>query len=91
MTKSRLLKRAVGVGMTLALTSLPLLSGCTAMASQEQIQMLEEARKTAESAEAELNACKQKRADLERQLAQKKQQLAKVERTRDAVRAGMAD
>jgi len=38
--------------------------------------MLEEARKAAESAEADLAACKQHRAELERQLAQKKQVLA---------------
>ena len=46
------------------------------MASRSQLQMLEEARKAAESAEADLAACKQHRAELERQLAQKKQVLA---------------
>ena len=55
----------------------------------EQLQMLEEARKTAESAEAELEACKQRRADLERELAQKKQQLAELQNTRDAVQKAL--
>jgi septal ring factor EnvC (AmiA/AmiB activator) len=79
----------VGVATVLALASLPLLSACTPLASKEQLQMLEEARKTAESAEAELEACKQRRADLERELAQKKQQLAELQNTRDAVQKAL--
>ena len=66
------LKKVAGCGLLLVL-----LSGCcTPMASRSQLQMLEEARKAAESAEADLAACKQHRAELERQLAQKKQVLA---------------
>ncbi len=72
MKKRRLLKRAAGYGLALIL-----LSGCcTPMASRAQLQMLEEARKAAESAEADLDACKQHRAELERQLAEKKQVMA---------------
>ncbi len=68
----RRLKKAAGCGLLLVL-----LSGCcTPMASRSQLQMLEEARKAAESAEANLEACKQHRAELERQLAQKKQAMA---------------
>ena len=66
------LKKAGSCGLLLVL-----LSGCcTPMASRSQLQMLEQARKAAESAEADLAACKQHRAELERQLAQKKQVLA---------------
>lgn len=65
------LKKAAGCGLLLVL-----LSGCcTPMASRSQLQMLEETRKAAESAEADLAACKQHQAELERQLAQKKQDL----------------
>ena len=71
------LKKAAGCGLLLVL-----LSGCcTPMASRAQLQMLEEARKAAESAEAALEACKQHRAELERQLAQKKQVLAEWQNT----------
>lgn len=85
MGKRSVLKRLTGIGMALAVTALPLLSGCVAMASQEQLRMLEEARKAAEAAEADLNACRQKRAELERTLAQKKQQLKDKQAERDAV------
>ena len=68
----RRLKKATGCGLLLVM-----LSGCcTPMASRSQLQMLEETRKAAESAESDLAACKQHRAELERQLAQKKQVLA---------------
>ena len=66
------LKKAAGCGLLLVLIS----GCCTPMASRSQLQMLEEARKAANAAEADLAACKQQRAELERQLAQKKQVLA---------------
>ena len=66
------LKKAAGCGLLLVLIS----GCCTPMASRSQLQMLEEARKAANAAEADLATCKQQRAELERQLAQKKQVLA---------------
>jgi len=54
MSQRRLLKRATGVGLAVAMLSLPLLSGCTALANKDQLAMLDEARKRAESAEAEV-------------------------------------
>ncbi len=83
----RRLKRLTGIA--LVLMSLPLLSGCTVMANQEQLGALEEARKAADSAEAELNACKQKRAELEREVAQQKQILAKFQNDRDTVQRAL--
>lgn len=80
-----------GVGMALALISLPLLSGCTAMASKDQLKALDEAHKAAETAEADLNACKQKRAQLEQTLAQKKQVLENKKAERDAVTKALKD
>ena len=80
-----------GIGMALALASLPLLSGCVAMASQEQLNALDQARKAAEASEADLSACKQKRADLERTLAQKKQLLQDKTAERDAVAKALKD
>jgi septal ring factor EnvC (AmiA/AmiB activator) len=85
MRKCRLLRSIASCGLTLAFLSLPLLSGCTTMASDKDLQTLEEARKQAESAEAELGACKQRRAELERQLAQKKQELANWQNIKSSV------
>ena len=51
--------------------------------------MLEEARKAAESAQAELNACRQKQSELEKTLAQKKQELAKLQNDRDMVQKAL--
>ena len=90
MKKRRLLKSVTGYGLALAMLSLPLLSGCTAMASKEQLSMLEEARKAAESAEADLEACKQRRAELERQLAQEKQTLAEWQNIQSSVQQSLS-
>ena len=87
----KLLKRATGIGLTVAFVSLPLLSGCTVMASKEQLSMLDEARKKAESAEADLNDCKEMRAQLERELADKKANLAKLSNDRDVVRKALSE
>ena len=91
MSQCRLLKRATGVGLAVAMLSLPLLSGCTSMASKEQLNMLADARKRAESAEADLNACKQHRAQLERELADKKALLAKLRNDRDVVKKALGE
>ena len=89
MKKCRLLRSIASCGLTLAFLSLPLLSGCTTMASDKDLQTLDEARKQAESSEAELEACKQRRAELERQLAQKKQELAKWENIKSSVQQSL--
>ena len=88
---TKLLKRATGVGLAVAVISLPLLSGCTVMASSEQLAMLEEASKKAESAEADLNACKEERARLEKELADKKALLAKLRNDRDVVQKELSE
>jgi septal ring factor EnvC (AmiA/AmiB activator) len=85
MAKRNLMDRFTGFGVVLALFLLPLLSGCIAMASEEDLQMLEEARNNARAAEADLDACRQKRAELERTLAEKKQELQRATADRDAV------
>lgn len=69
MTMRGITKKAAGCGLVLVLFA----GCCTPMASRAQLQMLEQTRRTAESAEADLEACKQRRAELERQLAEKKQ------------------
>jgi septal ring factor EnvC (AmiA/AmiB activator) len=89
MKKCRLWKKAAGYGLMLALVSMPMLSGCTAMASKQQLQTLDESKKAAESAEADLEACKQRRAELERQLAQKKQTLAEWQNIRSSVQKSL--
>tara|TARA_B100000676_G_C17298881_1_gene446176 strand:+ start:144 stop:413 length:270 start_codon:yes stop_codon:yes gene_type:complete len=88
---TKLLKKATGVGLAAAMVSLPLLSACTVMASKEQLAMLEEARKQAESAEADLNACRETRAQLEKELADKKAHLAKLRNDRDVVQKALSE
>ena len=90
MKKRRLLKRATGYGLVLAMLSLPLLSGCAVGPNAGQLTMLEEARKAAESAEADLEACKQRRADLERQLTQRKQTLAEWQNIQSSVQQSLS-
>ena len=85
MAKRKLTDRFTGFGVVLALVFLPLLSGCIAMTSEEDLQMLEDARNNARAAEADLDACRQKRAELERTLAEKKQELQGITADRDAV------
>jgi len=89
MIKRKLLDKAVGVGLVVALASLPLFSGCVSMASQEQLSMLEDSRKAAEAAEVDLAACKQNKANLEQTLAKKKQTLKEKIADRDAVKKGL--
>ena len=88
---TKLLKRATGVGLAAAILSLPLLSGCTVMASNDQLAMLEDARKKADSAEADLNACKEMRAQLEKELADKKVLLAKLRNDQDVVQKALSE
>ncbi len=88
---TKLLKRATGVGLAVAMMSLPLLSSCTVMASKDQMAMLEEARKKTESAEADLNACKELRAQLEKELSEKKALLAKLRSDRDVVQKAISE
>jgi septal ring factor EnvC (AmiA/AmiB activator) len=65
------------------------LSGCTVKANQEQLQMLDEARKRAESSEADQNACKQEQAKLQKELADRKALLAKLTNDRDVVKKAL--
>ena len=89
MIKRKLLNRGIGVGMALMFASLPLLSGCTPYIGAKEHQILADAQKAAESAEAALNACRQKRADLERDLAQKKMKQAELQNVRDTVQKAL--
>jgi septal ring factor EnvC (AmiA/AmiB activator) len=89
MYRSRLVRKVIGAGAILALAVTPMLTGCVAMASQEQMRMLEEARKKAEAAEADLKACKEKQAQLERDIASRKQTLAKYQSDVEAVKKGL--
>ncbi len=89
MIKRGKLQKTVRIGALLAIVSMPLLSGCTAMASKEQLQTLEEAKRAAEAAEADLNACRQRKAELERQMAQKKDELSNLQNDRETVQKAL--
>lgn len=89
MVKLRQFKYAVRIGLVLTLASFPFISGCTVMASQGQLQALEEAKKAAESAEADLNACRQHKTELDRQLEDQKKKLAEWNNTRNTVQQAL--
>jgi septal ring factor EnvC (AmiA/AmiB activator) len=77
------------MGVVLAMAASPLLSGCVAMASQKNMEELAEARRIAEASEAELQACKDRRAQLERDLAAKKKTLSEWQNRKSEVQKGL--
>ena len=89
MIRRKYLNKTVRFGTVVTMVSISFLSGCTAMASNDQLQALEESKKAAEAAEADLNACRQQRAELDRQLAQTKDQLAQLKSDREVVQKAL--
>jgi len=61
-------------------------TGCTRYASEEQLKALEDARNAALSAERRVEELKVEKAQLEKGIAVKRQELQKLTRDRDAVR-----
>jgi len=89
MYRRKLVQRVMGACAITVLAVVPLVTGCTVMASQDQVRKVEEAKMKAAESEADLSACKEKRAQLERDLAQQKQALAKLENDIKAVKKGL--
>lgn len=70
------LSRTILVIVSVACLVLSLsIGGCTKHPNERQLQALEEQRKAAIAAEDELAKCQQEKADLDRELAEKKQKL----------------
>ena len=87
MIDTKMVGKMVGVVATsLVLVSLLLVSGCARHPSEKELGVLEQQRKAAESAEKTLAAKKGQKAELERQVAQKKAELKRLEEKRDAVK-----
>jgi len=63
-----------------------IVSGCTQYANQEDLRRLEEQRKAALAVEQQLQQCEQKKADFERQVAEKQAVVQKLQRDLDAVK-----
>jgi len=61
-------------------------TGCTKYASEEQLKALEDAKNAALAAEKRVEELKVEKAQLEKDIAVKKQELQKLTRDRDAVR-----
>jgi chromosome segregation ATPase len=61
------------------------IGGCTKHPNEDQLQALEEQRKAAIAAEEELAKCQQEKADLDRELAEKKQKLEDAKSEKDLV------
>ena len=85
------LSRTILVIVSVACLVLSLsIGGCTKHPNEQQLQALEEQRKAAIAAEEELAKCQQEKADLDRELAEKKQKLedAKSEKENVTKRLG---
>ena len=89
MKKRTLRRRMARGGLVMALVAMPFISGCVTMASQDQLNALEEARKAADAAEADLDACKRKQAELRNTLSAKKQLLTNKKADLQAVQQGL--
>jgi len=61
-------------------------TGCTKYASEDQLKALEDAKNAALSAERRVEELKAEKAQLEKDIAAKRQELRKLTRDRDAVR-----
>ena len=91
MRRCGLLKRTVGSSLSLAVVLFSILPGCTKMASMENFRMLDGAEKAAEAAEAELSACQKSHANLEQELADRKQKLADITDVRNTVQQALSE
>jgi len=80
------LSRTILVIVSVACLVLSLsIGGCTKHPNEQQLQALEEQRKAAIAAEEELAKCQQEKADLDRELAEKKQKLEDAKSEKDLV------
>ncbi len=80
------LKRATGVALVSALFLVMVLgTGCTKMATQEQLDQLEALRDEALGAEAVRDSLRREKADLEAQIAQKQAELQAVQQEKEKV------
>jgi len=75
------------VGLMLSLS----LGGCTKHPNEKQLQALEEQRKAALAGEEQLAKCQQQKADLDRELAEKKQKLEDARSEKQAVATRLSD
>jgi hypothetical protein len=75
------------VGLILSLS----LGGCTKHPNEKQLQALEEQRKAALAGEEQLAKCQQQKADLERELAEKKQKLEDAKSEKQVVTNRLSD
>jgi hypothetical protein len=79
----------------LVLTAVALLfsamTGCSRHPNEEQLSALEQTEQAALSAERQLESLQAEKADLEKQLAEKKQQLEECENEKDLVASRLAE
>jgi chromosome segregation ATPase len=80
------LKMVVVVASITCLLGTFLLSGCTKRPNEAQLNVLEETKKAALSAEEELAKKQQEKADLENELAEKKQKLEDAKSEKETVK-----
>lgn len=83
----RKMSRAIIAILSVAVLILSLsIGGCTKHPNEEQLQALEEQRKAALAAEEQLANCQQEKADLGRELTEKKQKLEDAKSEQETVK-----
>lgn len=86
------LSRTILVIVSVACLVLSLsIGGCTKHPNEQQLQALEEQRKAAIAAEEELAKCQQEKADLDRELAEKKQKLEDAKSEKELVTSRLGE
>ncbi|MDQ7051650.1 MAG: hypothetical protein Q9P14_01650 [candidate division KSB1 bacterium] len=73
-------------GLLMGFSASLALVGCTKHPNEEQLQVLEETKQAALSAEQTVEQKRREKADLERQLEQKKRELQKAKDEKEAVK-----
>jgi Na+-translocating ferredoxin:NAD+ oxidoreductase RnfG subunit len=82
----RKLSRTIILLVAIACLALSLaLSGCTKHPNEKQLQALEEQRKAALAAEDQLTKCNQQKADVHREVAEKKQKLESAKSEKEMI------
>lgn len=77
------------ISVTCLILSLTM-GGCTKHPNEKQLQALEEQRKAALAAEDQLAKCQQQKADLGRELSEKKQKLDQAKSEKEAIKSKLS-
>lgn len=84
-----LMRQVTLITMTLALSSAPLVVGCSSSASEEETRQLNDLKAEVSSLEQQITAKEKEKANHEKQVAEKNAKLQQCMADRDAVKGTM--